>query len=126
MRAVRRKGTAPELALQTELTTSGLKYKVNVPGLPGSPDIVFGRQKVAVFVHGCFWHRHKKCSRATMPKTNRTFWQVKFAENQQRDAANKKKLKNLGWKVIEAWECQLKRNPVFIAEKIKRQLRIVK
>jgi DNA mismatch endonuclease, patch repair protein len=122
MRAVRRRGTAPELALQDLLTAGGLKYKVNVRGLPGSPDIAFRKQKLAVFVHGCFWHRHKKCPRATTPKSNREFWKRKFAENEQRDAVNRTKLRALGWTVLEAWECQLKKNPEAVGKKVNRLL----
>jgi DNA mismatch endonuclease (patch repair protein) len=76
--------------------------------MPGKPDIVFPRQKVAIFVHGCFWHRHENCKVANMPKSNIAFWQEKFDRNVARDQRNEKTLKAMGWRVETVWECELR------------------
>ena len=107
MRRVGREGTQPEVALRRALWQRGARYRVNVRALPGSPDIVFPGQKVAVFVHGCFWHRHSDCKRATMPKTNVAFWDAKFAANIERDARKCRELHDLGWMTQVVWACEL-------------------
>ena len=85
MSLIRSKDTSPELAIRRALHALGLRYRLGNTHLPGKPDIVFPRQKVAVFVHGCFWHRHENCKVANMPKSNTAFWQAKFDRNIARD-----------------------------------------
>lgn len=110
MRAVRRSSTKPEMELRRRLHAMGFRYRLNVPRLPGSPDLVFPRYRAAVFVHGCFWHRHDGCRRTTMPKTRTEFWSAKFGRNIQRDADVEQTLLAEGWRVGVVWECKLKKS----------------
>jgi DNA mismatch endonuclease (patch repair protein) len=107
MGRVRQKGTAPELKVRRFLFARGLRYRLNVRSLPGSPDIVLRRLNTVIFVHGCFWHRHLDCHRASTPKTRHDFWQAKFIANVARDARNVAALQRQGWKVIIVWECEI-------------------
>jgi DNA mismatch endonuclease (patch repair protein) len=107
MRAVRRAGTAPELEVRKLARAAGLSYRLNTKGLPGSPDLANQRRRWAIFVHGCFWHRHQKCGRATTPKSNFEFWQEKFARNIDRDARHVQSLIALNYDVLILWECEL-------------------
>ena len=104
---VRRARTAPEDAVAGLLRAHGLHYRRNVRGLPGSPDFANRTRRWAIFVNGCFWHRHTGCSRATVPKHNRGFWLEKFAANRRRDAAGIRRLRALGFRVLVIWECQI-------------------
>lgn len=106
MRRVRRRDTAPEQAVAAALRTLGLAYRKSVGTLPGSPDFANKRRRWAVFVHGCYWHQHRGCKRATVPNHNRAFWQAKFAANRKRDAAAIRELRRRGFKVMVVWECQ--------------------
>jgi DNA mismatch endonuclease (patch repair protein) len=106
MRRVRRRDTAPERAVASALRALGHAYRKNVRSLPGSPDFANKRRRWAVFVHGCYWHRHRGCKRATVPKHNRAFWQAKFAANRKRDAAAIRELRRRGFKVVLVWECE--------------------
>ncbi len=108
MSRVRGKDTAPELRLRSALHRSGFRYRLHAKDLPGKPDIVFRSRKIAIFVHGCFWHRHKGCRKTTTPRTRRRFWQLKFDQNIARDQRNRRALRRLGWIVITIWECQTK------------------
>lgn len=108
MRAVRRTGTLAELAVRRALFAAGYRYRINVNGLPGSPDILLPGRRLAIFVHGCFWHRHKGCRFATTPRTRAEFWQDKFARNVARDADKRGQLEAAGWLVAEIWECAVK------------------
>lgn len=108
MARVRQKGTTPELAVREILKRHGHRFSTNARGLPGSPDIVDRNRKLAVFVHGCFWHRHARCAACTTPKRNAAFWQEKFEQNMVRDAKNNRELRRLGFRVLTIWECQLK------------------
>jgi DNA mismatch endonuclease (patch repair protein) len=111
MRANKGRETKPERKLRAGLRDIGLTgYRLNVKGLPGRPDLAFTRHKVAVFVHGCFWHRCPTC-RPPMPKHNREFWRLKFRLNRERDERKRRELGLLGWDVVEIWECQLRENP---------------
>jgi DNA mismatch endonuclease (patch repair protein) len=107
MSKIRGRDTGPELLVRRYLFSMGLRYRVNVAGLPGKPDIVLRKFCVCVFVHGCFWHGHEGCHLATSPKSNTTFWQGKIQSNKARDARTRKELKRMGWNVIEIWECTL-------------------
>jgi DNA mismatch endonuclease (patch repair protein) len=107
MSRIRGRNTKPELKLRKALHALGLRYRLHDVSLPGSPDLKFSRSKIVVFVHGCFWHRHKGCKVASVPKSNKTFWTEKFRRNITRDILVKKKLKKLGWTVLIVWECEL-------------------
>lgn len=111
MRANRSKDTKPELLLRKALWAAGVRgYRKNVKNLPGKPDLVFGPQRLAIFVHGCFWHRCPTCIRNLSPKQNSEFWSVKFARNVARDKQNADRLRALGYRTIVVWECELKKS----------------
>ena len=107
MSRVPQKGTSPEMVLRFGLHRLGFRFRVANRGLPGSPDIVLPKYRTAIFVHGCFWHRHKDCRFASTPSSNAAFWQKKFESNVQRDERAKKALRKLEWKVRVVWSCQL-------------------
>lgn len=107
MSLIRSKDTRPELALRRVLHRMGFRYRLHGAGLPGKPDLVFPRHKVALFVHGCFWHRHSGCSIATTPKSNTPFWLEKFEKNVVRDRRVIDQLREQGWTVLVVWECQV-------------------
>lgn len=109
MSKVGQKSTGPEMKLRKALFAKGFRYRVNVKKLPGSPDIVLPKYKAVIFVHGCFWHRHKGCKYATMPKTRVDFWNAKFNANIKRDRKNIDALLDAGWRVLVVWECVLKK-----------------
>ncbi len=106
MRAVRQSGTSPEIAARRALESLGVEFEVNVEGKPGRPDIWITPDEVPVFVHGCFWHRHEGCKKATMPKKNREFWAAKFQRNLERDGRKMLELKNLGYSPVVIWQCE--------------------
>lgn len=106
MARVRQRDTRPEMIVRRILHRAGYRYRLHAGDLPGRPDIVFRRLRKVIFVHGCFWHRHEGCRRATTPKARRTFWQNKFDENRRRDAASVSALKQQGWEVTIVWECE--------------------
>lgn len=106
MRAVRRRDTPQELAVRSIAHRMGLRFRTCVESLPGSPDLVFPHHRVCIFVHGCFWHRHDGCSKASTPKSNQNFWTDKFAANIARDLAKSAKLTALGWRVAAIWQCE--------------------
>lgn len=110
MSGIRSKNTKPEILLRKALFARGLRYRINYKTLPGKPDIVFPRQKVAIFVHGCFWHSHPGCNDSHLPKTNIPFWSNKISSNVKRDRINIDKLHTLGYTVIIVWECELKKS----------------
>jgi DNA mismatch endonuclease, patch repair protein len=121
MRAVRSRSTRPEILVRQIAHRLGYRFRLHYPALPGKPDIVFpGRQK-AIFVHGCFWHQHEGCRRATVPKSNCDFWGPKLARNQVRDAEQLVSVRKKGWRVLVVWECEIK-NQRRLAIKIKRFL----
>lgn len=99
--------TRPEVAVRKVLHSMGLRYRLHRTDLPGKPDIVLPKHKTVVFVHGCFWHRHKPCNDATLPKSNTEFWEKKFAANVERDLRAQHQLAELGWRIVIVWECEL-------------------
>lgn len=117
MRAVHSKDTKPELAVRKIAHDMGYRYRLHVESLPGKPDLVFPRTHKVIFVHGCFWHRHRGCRYATCPKTRTEFWQDKFDANVLRDRRTVKTLKKLGWAAMTIWQCQLK-DPIRLAGRI--------
>jgi DNA mismatch endonuclease, patch repair protein len=105
------KNTKPERIARSLLHQLGYRFTVNGPKnkkLPGKPDIVLPKYKTALFIHGCFWHRHAGCKSASTPQTNTEYWLPKFERNVARDRDNQRDLKALGWQVIVIWECELK------------------
>lgn len=120
MSAVRQRGTLPELQLRTCLKRHGLKFKTNVRALPGTPDIVLTDSRVIVLCHGCFWHRHEGCRKSTIPKTNSGFWIDKFEATRTRDARDQSRLRELGWIILIAWECDISKNVEEVAHSILR------
>ena len=106
MAKIKGKDTKPEWIVRRYLFSRGYRYRKNVKGLPGTPDIVLRKYGIVIFIHGCFWHGHEVDG--TMPKTNREFWKNKIEGNKLRDKRNKEKLRKMGWSVITVWECQLK------------------
>lgn len=108
MAGIRAKNTRPEILVRRFLHSRGFRYRLHVGKLPGTPDIVLSKYKVAIFVHGCFWHRHPGCKYATNPDQNRNRWQEKFSHNVERDKKQIKQLIDEGWRVVVIWECGLK------------------
>lgn len=122
MRANKSHGTRPEIELANRLGSRGIVgYEPQYPDLPGTPDLAFPREKIAVFVNGCFWHRCPYC-KPNSPKSNGAYWSVKFRRNQQRDANNRAALREIGWKPIVVWECVLRKNPAAVVRRIQRKL----
>jgi DNA mismatch endonuclease (patch repair protein) len=108
MARVRQRNSAPELVVRGILRKLGISYRTQAKRLPGTPDIYLPAHNRAIFVHGCFWHRHEGCFKTSTPKARRSFWITKFDENVARDARNVAALKKLGLKVTVVWECQCK------------------
>jgi DNA mismatch endonuclease, patch repair protein len=109
MARVRGRDTKPELRVRRALHAAGLRYRLHAKELPGRPDIVFRPQRLAIFVHGCFWHRHDDptCKLARLPKSRLDFWEPKLRGNRERDIRNISNLEEAGWRVVVLWECQL-------------------
>lgn len=109
MARIRSENTKPEMAVRSLLHMMGHRFRLHRKDLPGKPDIVLPRYKTVIFVHGCFWHRHKGCRRSTTPSSNRRYWLKKFERNKANDKSNRGELKKAGWRVIIVWECQAKK-----------------
>jgi DNA mismatch endonuclease, patch repair protein len=109
MRAVKSEDTTPELAVRKLLRPIAAGYRLHRADLPGKPDIVYAGRRLAIFVHGCFWHGHDCARGARPPKTNAAYWSGKIARNRARDAMNLQKLADLGWRALVIHECELKR-----------------
>jgi DNA mismatch endonuclease (patch repair protein) len=110
MSRVRNKNTKPELLIRRLIWSLGYRFRLHSRQLPGHPDIIFSKRKKVIFVHGCFWHQHQQpeCKQYRMPKTRLDFWLPKLESNRLRDLNNQEKLRELGWKFLVIWECQLK------------------
>ena len=106
MSRIRNKNTRPEKIVRSLLHRSDFRFRLHRRDLPGTPDIVLPGRKAVIFVHGCFWHQHKGCKDSGIPKTNTEFWETKLKKNVEMDKKNAAALKQLGWKVIEIWECE--------------------
>jgi DNA mismatch endonuclease (patch repair protein) len=122
MSRVRNKNTKPELIVRSILHRNGYRYRLHKKDLPGHPDIVLPKFNAVIFVHGCFWHRHKNCPDATTPKTRTEFWLTKFKNNIERDKKNKVSLIQTGWRVIIVWECETSA-PDMLLKRLNKELR---
>jgi len=107
MSRIRSKDTKPEIAVRKAAHALGLRFRLHRRDLPGTPDLVFPGRRTALFVHGCFWHRHG-CARASTPSSNAGYWAAKFERNVERDASNAAELRKLGWRCVRVWECETK------------------
>ena len=108
MAQIRSRNTKPEIAVRRILHFLGYRFRLHRRDLPGKPDIVLPKYKTVIFVHGCFWHRHKNCRYSYNPKSRVKFWQDKFAANIERDKQSAADLKMLGWQQLVIWECETK------------------
>jgi DNA mismatch endonuclease (patch repair protein) len=108
MAGIQGKNTQPELSIRKALHAAGIRYRLHVADLPGTPDIVCTKYTAAILVHGCFWHRHRDCWWCTDPSTRQEFWKSKFDQNIRRDTKNVAALRRLGWRVAIVWECALR------------------
>jgi DNA mismatch endonuclease (patch repair protein) len=108
MSRVRGKDTKPELRVRRLIYSLDYRYRLHGRNLPGTPDLVFKARRKAIFVHGCFWHRHEGCDLCRLPKSRLEFWKPKLMANRERDLANQKKLLELGWRFLIVWECELR------------------
>lgn len=109
MSRIKGKDTKPEMKVRSYLFRQGFRFRKNDKRYPGKPDIVLPMYKTVVFVHGCFWHRHPGCKDATTPKTRTEFWMEKLSKNVANDRKNVDALKELGFKVIIVWECEIEK-----------------
>jgi DNA mismatch endonuclease (patch repair protein) len=122
MRSNKGKNTRPEISLRKELWKNNIKgYRLHWKKVPGTPDIVFAKKKLAIFINGCFWHRCPNCN-LSLPKTNTEFWKDKFDKNVERDRKKVQMLKNIGWNVIVIWECVIKNDILDSVYLIKKEL----
>jgi DNA mismatch endonuclease (patch repair protein) len=121
MRAIKGRNTKPEWVVRRLLWEAGYRYRLHGRGLPGTPDLVFSAKRIALFVHGCFWHHHE-CQAGRVPKNNTEFWQAKLNRNQHRDITNRASLQQQGWKVIVVWECELAHGTELLLRELKKQL----
>lgn len=123
MALVKSKNTRPEKIVRHLIDRLEFKYHLHGTELPGRPDFVFSRRHKAIFVHGCFWHRHRGCKLARIPKSRVRFWTEKLEGNKRRDARNLARIRRLGWSSLVVWECQLAK-PELLSRRIKRFLTI--
>lgn len=126
MSRVAGKNTTPELRVRRAAHALGLRFRLHRKDLPGKPDLVFPKFRLAVFVHGCFWHRHSGCRKATLPKSRADFWSAKFTSNQQRDERVMTDLENAGWRVAVIWECETKDSDTLAKVISERIMKVIK
>lgn len=108
MSGIKGKNTKPEMVVRQGLHRAGYRFRLHARGLPGKPDLILPKWRAAIFVHGCFWHRHPGCRFATTPATRPDFWSEKFRQNVLRDQRNQAALRDQGWRVATVWECDLR------------------
>jgi DNA mismatch endonuclease (patch repair protein) len=121
MSRIKGRDTAPEKRVRSLLHRLGFRFSLRRKDLPGRPDIVLPGRNIAVFVHGCFWHRHSGCRNSVLPKTRAEFWLTKLNGNVERDSRNAAALKELGWKVLTIWECEVE-NEALLSRKLLRSV----
>jgi DNA mismatch endonuclease, patch repair protein len=108
MSRIKGRDTKPEILVRSIVHKLGFRFRKHKSELPGKPDIVLTKYRKVIFIHGCFWHGHKKCSRSSRPQSNKSFWAAKLDKNIARDKRNKHDLELQGWKVLIIWECETK------------------
>ncbi|TSA26059.1 DNA mismatch endonuclease Vsr [bacterium] len=119
MKKIGPKNSKQELFIRKLIFSLGYRYRLHSNDLPGKPDLVFPKYKKVIFINGCFWHHHI-CNRGKLPETNKEFWKKKILGNVTRDKANYNKLKELGWKILVIWQCEIKtKNIEYLQQKIK-------
>lgn len=118
MSRIKSRDTNPEKIVRSLIFKLGYRYRLHDKNLPGKPDIVFGKAKKAIFVHGCFWHLHKGCRDGTIPKSDHQRWKTKLERNVERDRSHIKELKKDGWKVLVLWECTIEKKIDTITRKL--------
>lgn len=121
MSSVKQRHTKPEMIVRSLLHQLGFRFRLHREDLPGSPDIVLPKFRTAIFVHGCFWHQHKNCSKSRRPSSNQDYWNTKLDENISRDKRKEKELSKLGWRVVTIWQCEI-RNLETLTKKLKKLL----
>jgi DNA mismatch endonuclease (patch repair protein) len=109
MSRIRGKDTGPERIVRSLLHRMGYRFRLHVRGLPGKPDVVLPKYRTVILVHGCFWHRHRRCKNCTTPTNRREFWISKLEGNAERDRRHVRALRTLGWRVLVVWECETER-----------------
>jgi len=116
MSKIRGKNTKPEMVVRSLCHQMGLRFRLHRKDLPGTPDLVFPKYRLCMFVHGCFWHRHPECKYAYMPTSRVDFWLTKFTKNVERDLNAQQALISLGWQVVTVWECHTKNRDLLRVE----------
>ena len=111
MSRIRSENTKPEKLVRSLLYKAGYRFRIHRKDLPGKPDIVLSKYKTVIFVHGCFWHYHSDCREGRIPSTNSNFWKNKLSKTVERDKKHQNELRELGWKVIVIWECEVESDP---------------
>lgn len=122
MSRIRGKDTGPEVMLRSLLHREGFRFRLHAAELPGRPDIVLPRHRTVIFVNGCFWHRHEGCPYTTTPKSRAEFWLDKFRRTVERDRQKQEALERAGWRVLTAWECELRSNPAGLVKRLSDQI----
>jgi DNA mismatch endonuclease (patch repair protein) len=122
MSRIRGGNTKPELTVRSLLHRAGYRFRLHSKNLPGRPDIVLPKYATIIFVHGCFWHRHKNCKNSTTPATRPDFWRRKFEGNIRRDERNRRALRATGWRVITVWECEVEKSSERVIKSICHKL----
>jgi len=110
MSRIRSRDTSIEMMVRKELFARGFRFRKNDKRYPGTPDVILPKYKTAIFIHGCFWHRHQDCKIATTPKTNTDYWTKKFAKNVENDEKHKMQLIEQGWQVFVIWQCEIEKD----------------
>jgi DNA mismatch endonuclease (patch repair protein) len=122
MALIRSRDTKPEMAVRWLVHGMGYRYRLHQKNLPGCPDLVFRAKSKVIFVHGCFWHLHRGCANCRPPKSRRRYWKPKLQRNAERDRQAQRKLRQLGWRCLVVWECELAR-PASLFRELRRFLR---
>ncbi len=122
MSRIRSKNTTPEKEVRSMLHRMGYRFSLHRKDLTGRPDIVMPKHRTVIFVHGCFWHLHAGCDKGRIPATRREFWERKLKGNAKRDKQHLRTLRQLGWRVITVWECDVERNGEKVARRLSRLL----
>ena len=118
MSGIRGKDTQPELVLRKGLFHRGIRFRLHSASLPGRPDLVIKKHRVAILVHGCFWHAHEGCRYFRVPASNRPFWEKKLSQNRIRDGRNLTALQAAGWRAAVVWECAIRADPASVIESV--------